>query len=126
MTTCLRLTLALSIGLTTNGVIAIAQESVKGTSEPKDTQNVIQAVDKLIEQNQQLEKQNQQIENQNQQLEKQNQQLMEQIKVLRGTVAQDASKQEALLFFHHLLINFQATRLLEGLVRRQKSWSRSR
>jgi dsDNA-specific endonuclease/ATPase MutS2 len=85
MTTRLRFKLALAIALT-NGVIANAQESVKGTSDPKDSENVIQAVDKLIEQNQQLEKQNQDVEMQNQQLQKQNQELIEQIKTLRSAV----------------------------------------
>jgi hypothetical protein len=85
-------TFALGIALT-NVVIAIAQES-NPTSGPKNTTNAIQALDQLIEQNQRLEKQNQQIEKQNQELEKQNQQLMEQIKVLRGAVAQPANVSE--------------------------------
>ena len=67
----IRFTFALAIALT-SVVIAIAQES-NPTAGPKSTLNTTQALDQLIEQNQQLEKQNQQMEEQNQQLEKQNQ-----------------------------------------------------
>ena len=82
----IRFILALSIVLA-NVVVAIAQES-HPSSAPKNNPNTIQALDQLIEQNQRLEKQNQQIEMQNQQLERQNQQLMDEIKVLRGAMAQ--------------------------------------
>ncbi len=81
--------IALTIALT-NVATAIAQEP-SPASDQKNTSNVAQAVDQLIEQNQRLEKQNHQIVEQNQQLEKQNQQLMEQINVLRGDVAQPAN-----------------------------------
>ena len=82
----IRFTFALGIALT-NVVVAIAQES-NPTSGAKNTSSAIEALDQLIEQNRRLEKQNQQIEMQNQQLEKQNQQLMDEIKVLRGAMAQ--------------------------------------
>ena len=85
----IRFTFALGIALT-NVVVAVAQES-HPTSGAKNTPNAIEALDQLIEQNQRLEKQNQQIEMQNQQLEKQNQQLMDEIKVLRGAMAQGAN-----------------------------------
>jgi len=85
-----RINFALAIALT-SVVIAVAQESANPTAGPKSTLNTTQALDQLIEQNQQLEKQNQQIEKQNQQLEKQNQELMEQIKALRGAGAQGVS-----------------------------------
>jgi hypothetical protein len=85
-------TFALGIALT-NVVLAIAQESTLA-SDPKNTPNATQALDRLIEQNQRLEVQNHQIVEQNQQLEKQNQQLMEQINVLRGAVAQRANVSE--------------------------------
>ena len=70
-----------------NGQVATRQT----TAGSNVALNTTQALDLLIEQNQQLEKQNQQIEKQNQQLEKQNQELMEQIKALRGAAAQGAS-----------------------------------
>lgn len=63
----------------------------QATAGPKSALNTTQALDQLIEQNQQLERQNQQMEEQNHQLEKQNQALMEQIKALRGAGAQGAS-----------------------------------
>jgi len=93
----IRINFALAIALT-SGAIAVAQESANLTAGPKSTLNTTQALDQLIEQNQQLEKQNQQIEKQNQQLEKQNQQLekqnqelMEQINALRAAGAQGAT-----------------------------------
>lgn len=90
--TRIRFTFALGIALT-NVVMAVAQES-NPTSDPKNAPNAIQALDRLIEQNQRLEKQNQQIVEQNQQLEKQNQQLMEQVNVLRGALPQPANVNE--------------------------------
>ena len=85
----IRFAFALGIALT-NVVLATAQESAPA-SDSKNTPNATQALDRLIEQNQQLETQNQQIEKQNQQLQKQNQELMEQIKVLRGAADQQAN-----------------------------------
>jgi len=79
------LTVMLGIALT-NVSSATAQEPTQGTSGPRDTQSEIQAVDKLIEENQQLEKQNRQMEMQNQQLERQNKELMGQIKTMRQIV----------------------------------------
>jgi hypothetical protein len=77
-----------------NVVTGNAQESVKGTSDPKDTQSEMQAVDELLEQNQKLETQNQQVEMQNQQLQKQNQELVQKIKLLRGVVDQHVNVSE--------------------------------
>jgi hypothetical protein len=77
--------------------VANAQQSTDSTATSQNSADSLNAIDRLIEQNQRLEKQNQQIEKQNQELEKQNQQLMEQIKILRAAVAQDTnvSKQAA-------------------------------
>lgn len=77
---------AFLIALTT---LAVAQDPNLG-SNPRTSSDMSQALDRLMEQNQQLEKQNQQIEGQNQQLQKQNQQLMEQIRVLRAAEAQSS------------------------------------
>jgi hypothetical protein len=75
---------ALSIALTVS--ISVAQDPAN--SDQRNTPDAIQALDKLIEQNEQVEKQNQQLEMQNQQLQKQNQELLEQVKALRGSLMQ--------------------------------------
>jgi hypothetical protein len=93
MTAEIRLSLSLAIIL--NVGIAIAQQSINNTSDPKSITNETQALDRVIEQNQQLEKQNQQIMMQNQELERQNQKLMEQVNVLRGGAQGPKGKQQS-------------------------------
>src|SRR5215467_7991647 len=75
-------------------VIAIAQNTTGSNSDSKNTENVTQLLDRLLQQNQQLELQNQQMEKQNQQLQKQNQELIEQIKTLRGEADRDGNGSE--------------------------------
>ena len=91
--TPLRLIAILNIVVMTT-VFAVAQNTTSSDSDSRNSQNITQTLDQLIQQNQQLEIQNRQMENQNQQLQKQNEQLIEQIETLRGTADQNVNASE--------------------------------
>ena len=90
--TPIRFTVVLSIAVTTVA-FAVAQTAT-GSGSGSNAENVIRSLDQLLQQNQQLEIQNRQMEKQNQQLQKQNEELIEQIKTLRGAVAQSGNEGE--------------------------------
>ena len=90
-----RVFVTLILGTAVAGVdTAIAQQSANSIQRPKTNEEVVQVLDKLIEQNQKLELQNQQVQGENQKLQKQNQELLEQVKALRSTVVQPSDLNE--------------------------------